>query len=278
MKSLAPGAILRLSLLALSTLALLPAQLLVVRFMPSRGAAIPRLFHRLTCRCLGVRRRIRGTPPPVGSGGLIVANHVSWLDVSVLGAERPVCFVAKSEVAGWPVIGFLANLQRTVFIDRSRRTATADVAAQMGARLSAGEAVVLFAEGTTGDGTRILPLRSSLLGAAHEALGKGQALGEGGHEPDGCGDIAVYPLTISYTGFHGIAGGRAERTALAWYGDTELAPHLRTVLGVGAIDVELAWGEPIAMGRKTSRKEATRLAQAAIRRARQETVSGRPLP
>ncbi len=272
MKRLRLGAILRLSALALGTLALLPVQLVVVRVMPSRGAAIPRLFHRFTCRCLGVRRRIRGTPPPIGSGGLIVANHVSWLDISVLGAERPVCFVAKSEVAGWPVIGFLAGLQRTVFIDRSRRAATADVAAQMGARLSAGEAVVLFAEGTTGDGTRVLPLRSSLLGAAHEALGKGAG------DTDEDADITVYPLTISYTGFHGIAGGRAERTALAWYGDTELAPHLRTVLGVGAIDVELAWGEPIAMGRKTTRKEATRLAQTAIRRARQETVSGRPLP
>ncbi|PTM40391.1 lysophospholipid acyltransferase family protein [Bosea sp. 124] len=271
MKGLRAGAILRLSLLSLSTAALLPAQLLVARLAPAHGAVIPRLFHRITCRCLGVRRHVRGTPPPSGSSGLIVANHVSWLDISVLGAERPVCFVAKSEVAGWPVIGFLARLQRTVFIDRSRRAATADVAAQMGARLSAGEAVVLFAEGTTGDGTRILPLRSSLLGAAHEALGKGAG------DPDGDGDIAVYPLAISYTGFHGMAGGRVERTALAWYGDTELAPHLRTVLEVGAIDVELAWGEPIAMGRKTSRKEATRQAEAAIRKARQETVSGRPL-
>jgi 1-acyl-sn-glycerol-3-phosphate acyltransferase len=140
----------------------------------------------------------------------------------------------------------------------------------MGARLSAGEAVVLFAEGTTGDGTRILPLRSSLLGAAHEAL-------KSDVEKNADTDITVYPLTISYTGFHGIAGGRAERTALAWYGDTELAPHLRTMLHVGAIDVELAWGEPIAMGRNTTRKEATRQAETAIRKARQETVSGRPL-
>lgn len=268
MKTLAPGAILRLTALAVTTVVLLPVQLVVMRLAPARGAAIPRLFHRLTCRCLGVRRRVRGTPPPKGGAGLIVSNHVSWLDISVLGAERPVCFVAKSEVAAWPVIGFLSKLQRTVFIDRSRRAATADVAAQMGARLSDGEAVVLFAEGTTGDGTRILPLRSSLLGAAHEALGKG----------DTDADIAVYPLTISYTGFHGMAGGRVERAALAWYGDTELAPHLRAVLRAGAIDVELAWGEPIAMGRATSRKEATRRAQESIRKARQETVSGRPLP
>lgn len=271
MTPLRPGAVLRLSALALATLALLPMQLVLAWVAPARSSALPLLFHRLTCRCLGVRRRVRGTPPPPGSGGLIVANHVSWLDISVVGAEQPVCFVAKSEVRSWPVIGFLSRLQHTLFIDRSRRGATADVAAQMGARLSAGEAVVLFAEGTTGDGTRILPLRSSLLGAAHEALGKG------GGEPDTDDDIAVYPLTISYVGFHGIAGGRAERTALAWYGETELAPHLRTVLAVGAIDVELVWGEPIAMGRKTTRKAATRWAEAAIRKARQETVSGRPL-
>jgi len=274
MKGFSPGAILRLSLLSLGTAALIPAQLLVMRLAPKHRATLPLLFHRLTCRCLGVKRRVRGTPPPSGSSGLIVANHVSWLDISVLGAERPVCFVAKREVAGWPVIGFLANLQRTLYIDRSRRAATADVAAEMGARLSNGDAVVLFAEGTTGDGTRILPLRSSLLGAVHEALGKGEDGQDGGQ--GGADDIAVYPLTISYTGFHGMAGGRVERSMLAWYGDTELAPHLRTVLGIGAIDVELAWGEPITMGRQTSRKEATRLAAAAIRKARQETVSGWP--
>jgi 1-acyl-sn-glycerol-3-phosphate acyltransferase len=132
----------------------------------------------------------------------------------------------------------------------------------MGARLQAGEAVVLFAEGTTGDGTRILPMRSSLLGAAHEALAAGRDA-----------EIAVYPLTITYTGFHGLAGGRFERSLLAWYGDTELAPHLRAVLNAGAIDVELAWGEPILMGPAISRKEATRRAEASIRQARRSSIT-----
>ncbi|AMJ62192.1 lysophospholipid acyltransferase family protein [Bosea sp. PAMC 26642] len=264
MTGLRPGAIMRLAVLGLCALLLLPMQLLSMRL--GRGAVIPRLFHRITCRCLGVRVRVRGTAPAADAGGLIVANHVSWLDIAVIGAQRPVCFVAKSEVAGWPVIGFLARLQRTVFIDRMRRSATAGTAAEMGERLAAGEAVVLFAEGTTGDGTRTLPLRSSLLGAAHEALG-----------PREDGDITVQPLAITYTGFHGMAGGRDERTALAWYGETELVPHLRTLLNTGAIDVELAWGPPIAMGKKTSRKEATRLAEIAIRRARQEAVTGRGL-
>lgn len=261
------GAILRLGLLASGALALLPGQVVAMRLSLHRhDKVLPQLFHRLVCRCLGVRRRVRGTPPPPGASGLIVASHVSWLDISVIGAERPLAFVAKSEVAGWPVIGWFARLQRTVFIDRQRRQATAGAAAEMGARISAGESVVLFAEGTTGDGTRVLPLRSSLLGAAHQAIGA-----------NGGADVTIYPLTITYTGFHGIPGGRAERSALAWHGDTELAPHLRALLAIGAVDVELAWGEPITMGHGISRKEATRLAEIAIRKARQEAVSGRAL-
>lgn len=265
MKGVKPGAVVRLGLLAVGTIALLPAQLVAQRLGPRAASTLPRLFHRLTCRCMGVRVAVQGTPPPPRAGGLIVASHVSWLDISVIGAQRPLAFVAKSEVAEWPVIGWLAKLQRTVFIDRQRRAATADVAAEMGARLSNGEAIVLFAEGTTGDGTRVLPLRSSLLGAAHQALAK---------DPDA--DVTVYPLSVTYVGFHGMAGGRMERSQLGWYGDTELAPHLKAMLAAGAIDVVLSWGEPISMGRSLSRKAATQLAEAAIRSARREAVTGRP--
>ncbi|SIQ98410.1 MULTISPECIES: lysophospholipid acyltransferase family protein [unclassified Bosea (in: a-proteobacteria)] len=257
------GAMLRLGALAAGTLALLPLQLAAMRLAPERAGALPRRFHRLACLCLGVRRRVRGTPPPPGAGVLIVANHVSWLDICVLGAERTLSFVAKSEVAGWPVIGSLADLQRTVYIDRQRRGATAGTAALMGARLAAGDDIVLFAEGTTGDGTRILPFRSSLLGAAHHAI------------DEAGGDVTVYPLAITYTGIQGLPGGRTGRAALAWYGDTELVPHLKHVLASGKIDVELEWGAPIAMGRATSRKDATRLVEASIRTARRQAVAGR---
>lgn len=264
MNGLRVGAVLRLAMLIGGTLGLVLLQLVVIRLAPKRGGAMPLRFHRLTCWCLGVRRRVRGEPPPDGTGGLIVANHVSWLDIGVIGAERYLAFVAKSEVARWPVVGFLANLQRTLYIDRQRRGATAGVAATMGARIAAGEAVVLFAEGTTGDGTRILPFRSSLLGAAHQAMGDAEA------------DVTVYPLTITYTGLQGLPGGRIERAGLAWYGDIELWPHLKHVLACGAVDVELVWGEPIAMGRTMSRKEATRRAEGAVRAARREAVTGRP--
>jgi 1-acyl-sn-glycerol-3-phosphate acyltransferase len=263
MNGLRPGAMVRLALIVLGTLVLIPPQLVAMRL--GRPFYFTRLFHRVVCRGLGVRITMRGTPPGKGEGGLIVANHVSWLDIGVIGSVRPLSFVAKAEVGGWPVIGWLSKLQRTVFIDRLRRGATAGVAAEMGQRLSDGQAVVLFAEGTTGDGTRILPLRSSLLGAAHEAL-------RGGSDE---AEVTVYPLCVTYVGMQGLRGGRAERSAMAWAGDVELAPHLRDMLNAGALDVELAWGEPIRMGRKLSRKEATRLAEIAIRRARQEAVTGR---
>ena len=262
MKGLGFGAIARLSLIGLGTLVLIPPQLVAMRL--GRPFYFTRVFHRLVCRGLGVRISVRGTPPPRGEGGLIVANHVSWLDIPAIGTTGPLSFVAKSEVATWPVIGWLSKLQRTVFIDGRRRGATAGVASEMGRRLQNGQAVVLFAEGTTGDGTRILPLRSSLLGAAHEAL-----------RGDDEAEVTVYPLCISYTGFHGLRGGRVERSALAWYGDTELAPHLQAMVEAGAVDVELAWGEPIRMGRRLSRKEATRLSEIMIRRARQQAVTGR---
>jgi 1-acyl-sn-glycerol-3-phosphate acyltransferase len=257
------GALGRLATLCAGTLVLVLAHLVVMRVMPARRGALPVRFHRLTCWCLGVRRHVRGTPPPAGTGALIVANHVSWLDIGVIGAEREVAFVAKSEVGQWPVVGFLADLQRTLYIDRQRRGATAGVAATMGARIADGEQVVLFAEGTTGDGTRILRFRSSLLGAAHQAMA------------DATADVTIYPLTITYTGWQGLPGGRIGRAALAWYGDTELWPHLKHVLERGAIDVELVWGEPIVMGRATSRKQATRLAEASVRAARQRAVTGR---
>lgn len=264
MKGLRVGALARLALLVSATMGLVLLQLVVMRVLPSRRGVLPLRFHRLVCWCLGVRRHVRGTPPPAGTGALIVANHVSWLDIGVIGAERQLAFVAKSEVAGWPVVGFLADLQRTLYIDRQRRGATAGVAATMGARIAAGEEVVLFAEGTTGDGTRVLPFRSSLLGAAHQAMG------------DAAEDVTVYPLAITYTGWQGLPGGRIERAALAWYGDTELWPHLKLILECGAVDVELVWGQPIVMGHATSRKQATRLAQEAVRGARRAAVTGRP--
>jgi lyso-ornithine lipid O-acyltransferase len=151
------------------TLTLIPLQWLSLRLRLPARRAIPVAYHRMICALLGVRIRVAGARfrlHPL----LIVANHVSWLDISVITALAPVVFVAKREVNSWPLFGLLARLQRSVFVDRERRLATVDANVEIAARLAEGDPVVLFAEGTSSDGNRVLPFRSSLVGAAHAAL------------------------------------------------------------------------------------------------------------
>src|SRR5699024_2425680 len=137
-------------------------------------------------------------------------------------------FIAKADMATWPVMGWLARLQRTIFIERERRRTSGKQAGEIGRRLAAGEAVVLFAEGTTGDGNLVLPFKSTLFGAATMALQEGAI-----------DKVYIQPLTIAYTRIQGMPMGRRGRSLAAWIGDTELAPHAATLLKEGAVDVEL---------------------------------------
>lgn len=258
---LGPRALLKLAAIGAATAVGLPLQALALQLGARASHRLPVVYHRAICRILGIRLIHDGEPPQDRMPVLIVANHVSWLDISVIGAVRPLAFVSKSEVRDWPGFGLLARLQRTVFVDRSRRAATATVASAMGRRLGAGETIVLFAEGTTGDGSRILPFKSSLLGAVREALGA-----------DSTGDLLVQPLAVVYRGRHGLPEGRHGRAELAWAGDMELAPHLTEVLDGGPIDVHLVWGAPIRATAESCRKEITRAAESAVRKGFQAAI------
>lgn len=245
----------RLLVVALFLLAILPAQLLALRFGWRLAGILPVWFHRLVLALFGVRVSVRGEPPG-DEPTLVLANHVSWLDIPVFGSLRPLSFIAKSEIAGWPVVGWLARLQRSVFIDRSRRGATAEVNEAVAHRLTRGEAIVLFPEGTTGDGNRILPFRSSLVGAARSALA----------DP-GIGSLTLRPLAVSYVRRNGLPVTRRDRPAIAWYGDMELAPHLALFVSEGPIDAVVTWGDPLPFAPGTDRKAATAAAEAEVRRA-----------
>jgi 1-acyl-sn-glycerol-3-phosphate acyltransferase len=187
---------------------------------------------------------------------LILSNHVSWLDICVVGALAPVVFVAKSEVAGWPVFGWLAKLQRTIFINRQARHQTGAATREIAGRLLGGDAVVLFAEGTSSDGIRVLPFRSSLVGAVHHALGAGT------HHTH----VTVQPMSLAYVGFGGVPIGRGLRERVAWYGDADLIPHLLHVLSSGAVDVTVSWGEATAYDIGADRKAIARDAERSVRR------------
>lgn len=237
------------------TLVLLPFQLAGMAFGLRLQRSIPHWYHRMLCALIGVRIREVGARSPE-SPALILSNHVSWLDVCVIAALSPVVFVAKQEVAGWPVFGWLAKLQRTIFINRQARHQTGAASREIAGRLLGGDAVVLFAEGTSSDGIRVLPFRSSLVGAVHHALGNSTR-----HT-----HVTVQPMSLAYVSLSGVPLGRGLRQRVAWYGDAELIPHLLAVLASGAVDVTVSWGEAVAYDMTADRKAITRDAERSVRR------------
>jgi lyso-ornithine lipid O-acyltransferase len=254
-----------LAILAL-TLVLLPFQLIGIAFGLRLQRSIPHFYHRILCTLIGVRIREVGRRS-TASPALILSNHVSWLDICVISALTPVVFVAKSEVAGWPVFGWLAKLQRTIFINRRARHQTGAATREIAGRLLGGDAVVLFAEGTSSDGIRVLPFRSSLVGAVHHALGNST------HHSH----ITVQPMSLAYVRFGGVPIGRALRERVAWYGDADLIPHLFHVLSSGAVDVTVSWGEAVAYDMSADRKAIARDAEKSVRRMTTAALRAAPL-
>jgi len=245
---------LRAVVLVTMTLVLIPLQWISILLRAPTRRLIPVGYHRAVCALLGIRIRVVGERTqqrPL----LLVANHTSWLDVPVITAVAPVVFVAKQEVASWPLLGLLAKLQRSVFVDRGRRQKTSQVNAEIAQRLAAGDPVVLFGEGTSSDGNRILPFRTALIGAARDAL----AAGTPG------ASVMIQPLSIAYVGLNGLPMGRQHRHLAAWYGDMDFVSHLRSLLRHGALDVVVSWGDPIPYQAGSDRKAVARSLESRVR-------------
>jgi 1-acyl-sn-glycerol-3-phosphate acyltransferase len=247
-----------------ATLALMALQVLALRLGWKLSHRLPVLFHRMVCRLFGIRVTQEGAPSPERPA-LVISNHTSWLDISVISTLAPLSFVAKAEVAEWPLFGTFARLQRSVFIDRNRRKGAAEANGEIAERLAGGDALVLFAEGTTSDGNRVLPFRSAVVGAARDAIA---TAGHTGH-------VVIQPLTAAYVRRGGLPVLRQDRPAIAWYGDMELLPHLAGIMTGLPLDVVVAWGEPIAFDTGSDRKAVTRQVEAEIRRTYVRLVTGR---
>ncbi|MEZ5926182.1 MAG: lysophospholipid acyltransferase family protein [Hyphomicrobiaceae bacterium] len=244
-----------LALFFAMTFPLMPLQLLLVRTGSRWARTFPHWYHKKVCRLLGIRINLDGM---IASGRpvLLIANHVSWLDIPVLSAVAPLSFIAKQEVARWPFVGWLAKLQRSVFVDRDRRSAVASQATEIAERLEAGETIVLFAEGTTGDGFKVLPFKSSLLGAALPTRLRP-------HRPD----IAVQTLAICYPRICGLPIGRENMPLIAWYGDMDVPGHAWGVLKAGPVDAAVTIGPPLDYERIGNRKSVARYAEGEVRAA-----------
>ncbi len=231
--------------------------------LPVGGGALPHVYHRFVCRLMGARITVLGTP--VAGGVLLAANHSGWLDIPILSAVAPVSFVAKQEVNQWPFFGTLARLQRTVFIRRERSKALED-RDNIRRRLTDGDALVIFPEGTSGDGNRVLPFKSALLSAAELAMGEGAD-----------GARAMRRFSRSRCPMSACTACRwAARTArfFAWYGDMDLVSHLWEALGAGPIDVVVEFHEPLTIDQAGGRKELAAAAETAVRGGLVRALSG----
>jgi 1-acyl-sn-glycerol-3-phosphate acyltransferase len=231
---------------ALFTLPLMPLQQLFVWFWPSMARRFPMHYHRVVCHILGVKVTCLGDVPEEGPL-LLASNHVSWLDIVVLSSVAPLSFIAKREVNGWPFFGSLARLQRTVFVDRDRRHATGNARDEMQERLKVGDILVLFPEGTSGDGIHVLPFKSSFFAAA--AL-------EG---------VLVQPVTLAYNGHYNMPMTRRQMPLYAWYGDMDLAPHLWQAIAYGPIEVTVICHPALSLSGERTRKHLARHAEDQVR-------------
>lgn len=198
-------AVRRIATILLWTLFALPVQALLV-LLPGRAhVGFGKLYWRGVAWLMGLRLRVLGSPA-AGRSTLFVSNHSSWLDIVVLGATLEANFVAKQEIGRWPVVNLIARLGRTVFVSRSR-TQTKGEAAVIRERLGAGDSIILFPEGTTSDGGRVMTFRSAFLSVADHAQ-------------------RVQPVSIVYDRLGGLPACRRDRPLFAWYGDMDIGSHL----------------------------------------------------
>ena len=220
------------------------------------GRTLTVAFHRLLCFTVDARLRRHGAPS-LAARRLIVANHVSWLDIPLLGAIEPMTFLAKKEVGGSCLGREAALLQGVVFVDRQRKRTIPEVNTDMVRAMRAREPVLLFAEATTGDGNRLLRFRSSHFEAIRQARADGSP---------GSSDSVVQPVFLHYSGIAGLPLARIDRPIVAWYGDMTFLPHLWRILRAGGVICDVFYGDPIPVPASANRKALAQATEQAVRR------------
>ena len=212
------------------------------------------LFHKTGCVFLGLRVHTIGEPLH-NRPTLLLSNHISWTDIIAIGSVADVTFVAKQGVRQTFFVGFMASLQRTLFVDYDRRSDAKRTASEMGKRLASNSAVLLFAEGHRDLGTHVQPFRSALVGAAQAAMLEG-----------GARDVAIQPVTIAYTHLQGLPVSRNERSSISGMNARGFKAVVSNLLTSGVKDVTIAFGNPIPFGPDVDRKVVTKIAENEVRR------------
>ncbi|HEX3982359.1 MAG TPA: lysophospholipid acyltransferase family protein [Acidisoma sp.] len=198
---------------------------------------LPRLYWAGCCWCLGLHVRVLGAPMERSLPVVFVSNHSSWLDVLVLGSRLPACFIAKGEVGRWPIISLVARLGRTIYVSR-KVTGAARENADIRRRLSVGDSLLLFPEGTTSDGARVMPFRSAFLAVAESAV-----------------PHRLQPVTVVYDELDYLPVRREDRALFSWFGDMDLAGHFSRLARHRGLRATIILHPPIDPKAGLSRKQ-----------------------
>lgn len=227
--------------------------MVLLRFVGFTGPAqwIVRFACRVVLRIIGIPIVTKGKP--MSHPGAVVANHCSWLDIFTLNAVQQVLFVSKSEVKSWPLIGIIARSVGTVFIER-RQSHAAKHRSVMTEYIDRGQRLLFFPEGTSTDGQRVLPFRSSLFAAFFD-----QDIGN---------VIWIQPVSLIY-----VAPDNTDPRYYCWWGDADFASHLFQVLGMKTHGrIEVVFHTPIQVSGVTDRKEMARRCENAVRSGLADTL------
>ncbi len=232
----------------------LPFQFLITRFDLPLWNLLPRGFHKLSCVFLGMRVTVIGHPERTRPT-LLVSNHISWTDVIAIGSVADLTFVSKSDIARWPVVGFMASMQKTIYVDRTRKRNATRTTREMANRLASGGNVLLFAEGQSDIGTHVLPFRSALVGGAQTAMIE-----------SGARNVVIQPIAVAYTHLQGMPVSRNERTMIAWIKSKSVGENIRDILVGSVKSVTIAFGEPKPLSEADNRKAITKACENEVRR------------
>jgi len=195
------------------------------------------VFHRGCCWIFGLKCRVVGSASK-HKPSLYLSNHISYLDIFVLGGLVSGFFVAKSEVAGWPILGALAKVQNTLFIERNSKKIRGHLQ-MMAGHFSSRNNLILFPEGTSTEGEHVEPFKSSLF----QSIEASET------------DVCIQPITIAYTRCNDKVMTREIRDQYAWYADMPFASHFFNVMTLGRAEVEVVFHEPVLLNQFATRKE-----------------------
>ena len=230
------------------------------------SAPFRRWYYRLLCRIIGLRivaRGLRSTERP----HLVVSNHISYFDIVAIGSLVAGDFIAKADIAKWPVFGIMAKAGRSVFIDRSR-SATSEARDQIQERLDDGDTLIMFPESTSGDGNIMKPFKSALFTVAERDITDRRGVTR---------KVSVQPVSIAYTRLNGLPLGVGWRPFVAWYGDMEMGSHLWFLTKLGQLTVEVTFHTPVSLAEFPNRKALAAHCDQVVRREMACLLAGRSL-